>query len=153
MTRVSPEMRKKRNRDAQAKHRKKKQEEAERLQSEVDHLRRKMREVREATASNDMQRLKYVVLGETRPSTPQPDASGTVELGTPITDTGYTESSDPFPMSSTTPYWDCSTLDCTLPPPRIQHLPQFRVSNTICGRLQPNAAMEFDSLGSGIARH
>ncbi|KAK7433412.1 hypothetical protein Landi51_13961 [Colletotrichum acutatum] len=67
-------------------------------------------------ASNDMQRLKYIVLGETRPSTPQPDAPSTVELGTPITDTGYTESSDPFPMSSTTPYWDCSTLDCTLPP-------------------------------------
>ncbi|KAK1656746.1 hypothetical protein BDP55DRAFT_639355 [Colletotrichum godetiae] len=117
MTRVSPEMRKKRNRDAQAKHRKKKQEEAERLQSEVEHLQRKMREVREATASNDMQRLKYIVLGETRPSTPQPDASAIVELGTPITDTGYIESSDPFPMPSTTPYSDCSTLDCTLLPP------------------------------------
>ncbi|KAI3527304.1 hypothetical protein CABS02_15402 [Colletotrichum abscissum] len=115
MTRVSPEMRKKRNRDAQAKHRKKKQEETRRLQSEVDHLRRKLQEVRDAMASNDMQRLNYIVLGEMRPSTPQPDASSTVELGTPITDGGYAESSDPFPISSTIPYSNYSTLDCTLP--------------------------------------
>ncbi|KAK0368084.1 hypothetical protein CLIM01_14560 [Colletotrichum limetticola] len=114
MTCVSPEMRKKRNRDAQAKHRKKKQEETRRLQSEVDHLRRKLQEVREATASNDMQRLKYIVLDEMRPSTPQPDAPSTVELGTPITDTGYTESSDSFPISSIVPSSNSNPLNYTL---------------------------------------
>ncbi|KAK1659791.1 hypothetical protein BDP55DRAFT_636623 [Colletotrichum godetiae] len=123
MTCVSPEMRKKRNRDAQAKHRKKKQEEAERLKSEVEHLRRKLQEVRDAMASNDMQRLKYIVLDETRPSTPQPDASGTVELGTPITDGGYAESADPFAISSIIPYSVYSTLDCTLPLPEYNPYP------------------------------
>ncbi|KAK1471252.1 hypothetical protein CABS01_16405 [Colletotrichum abscissum] len=74
-------------------------------------------------ASNDMQRLEYVVLGEMRPSTPQPDTSGTVELGTPITDAGYAESSDPSSISSLIPYSDCSTLGCTLPPPEYNLYP------------------------------